>query len=77
MIKWLETRNWEKAFLDIIPGRKLKESKWIGDEDQAGQGEGNEVTTSPTADNDDGSNKKNEDNKEDSVEVKEDKEEEK
>ncbi|KAI9263279.1 guanine-1-methyltransferase-domain-containing protein, partial [Phascolomyces articulosus] len=34
MIKWLETRDWEKAFLEIIPGRKLKDSKLIGEEEE-------------------------------------------
>ncbi|CAO3611714.1 unnamed protein product [Cunninghamella echinulata] len=29
MIKWVEYRDWEKAFLDIIPQRKLKDSTVI------------------------------------------------
>jgi hypothetical protein len=27
MLKWLEVRDWETAFMDIIPGRKLKDVK--------------------------------------------------
>ncbi|KAG0175615.1 tRNA (guanine(9)-N(1))-methyltransferase [Apophysomyces sp. BC1034] len=27
MLKWLECRDWKKAFMDIIPQRKLKEGK--------------------------------------------------
>lgn len=27
MLKWLEYKDWEKAFLDVIPGRKLKDAK--------------------------------------------------
>lgn len=26
MIKWLDCRDWEKAFLEVIPERKLKKS---------------------------------------------------
>jgi tRNA (guanine9-N1)-methyltransferase len=26
MIKWLDCRDWEKAFLEVIPDRKLKDS---------------------------------------------------
>ncbi|KAI8968664.1 guanine-1-methyltransferase-domain-containing protein [Pilobolus umbonatus] len=26
MLKWLEYNDWEKAFMDVIPGRKLKET---------------------------------------------------
>ncbi|KAI7851705.1 guanine-1-methyltransferase-domain-containing protein [Circinella umbellata] len=70
MTKWLETRNWEKAFLEVIPGRKLKESKLIGDENQE-----EEATTNSITDDNDISNKNDEDNKEDIVKVKEDKEE--
>lgn len=31
MVKWLDCRDWEKAFLDVIPERKLKESTIIKD----------------------------------------------
>ncbi|KAI8147989.1 guanine-1-methyltransferase-domain-containing protein [Fennellomyces sp. T-0311] len=31
MIKWLDNRDWEKAFLEVIPGRKLKDSKRLGE----------------------------------------------
>lgn len=31
MIKWVEHRDWEKAFAAVIPQRKLKDSKWIKD----------------------------------------------
>lgn len=27
MLKWLELRDWEKAFMNVIPGRKFKEVK--------------------------------------------------
>ncbi|KAI9313564.1 guanine-1-methyltransferase-domain-containing protein [Dichotomocladium elegans] len=48
MIKWLESKDWESAFKEVIPGRKLKDSKWKsedGSEDeeadaQEDQGEG-------------------------------------
>ncbi|KAF7721874.1 hypothetical protein EC973_003970 [Apophysomyces ossiformis] len=33
MLKWLEYRDWEKAFMDVIPQRKLKESKLINEKD--------------------------------------------
>lgn len=29
MVKWLDCRDWEKAFMEIIPERKLKESTFI------------------------------------------------
>ncbi|KAG0762960.1 hypothetical protein G6F57_013426 [Rhizopus arrhizus] len=29
MIKWLDCHNWEEAFMDVIPGRKLKDSELI------------------------------------------------
>lgn len=29
MIKWLDCRDWEKAFLEVIPERKLKKSTII------------------------------------------------
>lgn len=31
MVKWLDCRDWEKAFLEVIPERKLKESTIIKD----------------------------------------------
>lgn len=31
MIKWLDCRDWEKAFLEVIPQRKLKKSIVIKD----------------------------------------------
>ncbi|GAN05492.1 tRNA m(1)G methyltransferase Trm10 [Mucor ambiguus] len=29
MVKWLDYRDWEKAFMEVIPERKLKESTFI------------------------------------------------
>ncbi|KAI9247327.1 guanine-1-methyltransferase-domain-containing protein [Sporodiniella umbellata] len=29
MVKWLECRNWEEAFMKVIPERKLKESELV------------------------------------------------
>jgi tRNA (guanine9-N1)-methyltransferase len=29
MIKWLDCRNWEQAFLEVIPERKLKDVKLV------------------------------------------------
>jgi tRNA (guanine9-N1)-methyltransferase len=44
MVKWLDTHDWEKAFMDVIPGRKLKESTLLkegedGIEDDDGEEE--------------------------------------
>lgn len=29
MLKWLENEDWNQAFKAVIPGRKLKDSKWL------------------------------------------------
>lgn len=29
MLKWLESEDWNQAFKAVIPGRKLKDSKWL------------------------------------------------
>lgn len=29
MVKWLDCRNWEEAFMKVIPERKLKDSELI------------------------------------------------
>lgn len=29
MIKWLDCRNWEQAFLEVIPERKLKDVELV------------------------------------------------
>jgi tRNA (guanine9-N1)-methyltransferase len=29
MVKWLDCRNWEEAFIKVIPERKLKDSELI------------------------------------------------
>ncbi|KAI9490994.1 guanine-1-methyltransferase-domain-containing protein [Zychaea mexicana] len=58
MIKWLETRDWEKAFLEVIPGRKLKDSKLLGDDaSKASSDTGDKVEE---AENNEGAPKKDE-----------------
>lgn len=48
MVKWLDCRDWEKAFMEIIPERKLKESTFINqhgnsqDEEEEEEEEGEE-----------------------------------
>ncbi|KAL9554848.1 hypothetical protein PS6_003175 [Mucor atramentarius] len=45
MVKWLDCRDWEKAFMEIIPERKLKESTFInqqGEEEKIEDEEGEE-----------------------------------
>lgn len=45
MIKWLEHRDWEKAFAAVIPQRKLKGSKWIkdGEDEESTKQQGSET----------------------------------
>jgi len=40
MIRWLECRDWEKAFLEVIPRRKMPVAKGGGEEGEDGEGEG-------------------------------------
>jgi tRNA (guanine9-N1)-methyltransferase len=56
MVKWLDTRDWEKAFMDVIPGRKLKESTLLKEGEDGNQ------------DDDDGEEEEEEDDKEDDKE---------
>ncbi|OAD03541.1 hypothetical protein MUCCIDRAFT_142264 [Mucor lusitanicus CBS 277.49] len=40
MLKWLELHDWQQAFMDTIPGRKLKDVKLIeGEPTQEEEGE--------------------------------------
>lgn len=32
MLKWLELHDWQQAFMDTIPGRKLKDVKLVENE---------------------------------------------
>ncbi|KAI8992120.1 guanine-N1-methyltransferase [Mycotypha africana] len=34
MVKWVEHRDWEKAFLEVIPGRKLKDTVVLNQENE-------------------------------------------
>ncbi|PUU74912.1 guanine-1-methyltransferase-domain-containing protein [Tuber borchii] len=40
MIRWLECRDWEKAFLEVIPRRKMPVAKGGGEDEEDGEGEG-------------------------------------
>jgi tRNA (guanine9-N1)-methyltransferase len=42
MVKWLDTRDWEKAFMDVIPGRKLKESTLLKEGEDGNQDDDDE-----------------------------------
>lgn len=37
MLKYLEYKNWEKAFMEIIPQRKLKDSQRLNNADEKSQ----------------------------------------
>lgn len=40
MIRWLECRDWERAFLEVIPKRKMPVAKGGGEDGEDGEGEG-------------------------------------
>ncbi|CUS10409.1 unnamed protein product, partial [Tuber aestivum] len=40
MIRWLRCRDWERAFLEVIPRRKMPVAKGGGEEGEDGEGEG-------------------------------------
>ncbi|KAI8085060.1 guanine-1-methyltransferase-domain-containing protein [Halteromyces radiatus] len=53
MLKWVEHKDWEKAFLDIIPQRKLKDSKLLNNQETS---EVNKDETEDTVDQNQHSN---------------------
>jgi len=40
MIRWLACRDWERAFLEVIPRRKMPVAKGGGEDGEDGEGEG-------------------------------------
>ncbi|CEP19031.1 hypothetical protein [Parasitella parasitica] len=42
MVKWLDCRDWEKAFMEVIPERKLKDSTLVNQQDDTSEDEGEE-----------------------------------
>ena len=50
MLKWLESEDWNQAFKAIIPGRKLKDSKWLDESKDENEKQQKESVSKDTKD---------------------------
>lgn len=54
MVKWLDYRDWEKAFMEVIPERKLKDSTLLNQEDTDDEDDEEEETIGKNESDDSG-----------------------
>ncbi|KAI7879892.1 hypothetical protein K492DRAFT_178380 [Lichtheimia hyalospora FSU 10163] len=52
MLKWLESEDWNQAFKAIIPGRKLKDSKWLDESKDENEKQQKEASVSKDTEDD-------------------------